>query len=338
MKQSPSPARHSSAPTRFVRRMVLGTAFLLGLAIAFAPRSPAVHAQEPKQATATAPKSATKSVTISDGKGAEVRIEVEKESPPATAADPASEGRADAATSPDGATKDAPDRRGAKPRKHARVTIDGIGTDREFDSISELAHDQPAIAAMVVLIVAVVFFAPVLAIALILWYRMRKARMLNETMLALAEKGIVPPAEALDALVRRQAAGGVGATPSAGTGDPAPRRVVGPAQGRDGRWRGARAFVVFAPRGSRGERARARAAIRRYRICRPLVVRGTAPRSPRSRDAGCTARLGQHSRESTPGLMAAWRTLAGRLSAPIIANGGASSFRCRTHRPGRRSG
>ena len=45
---------------------------------------------------------------------------------------------------------------------------------------------------MVVAIVAVVFFAPVLAIALILWYRMRKARMLNETMLKLAEKGLVP--------------------------------------------------------------------------------------------------------------------------------------------------
>ena len=39
-----------------------------------------------------------------------------------------------------------------------------------------------------------------MAIALILWYRMRKARMLNETMLKLAEKGIVPSADAIDAL------------------------------------------------------------------------------------------------------------------------------------------
>ena len=53
---------------------------------------------------------------------------------------------------------------------------------------------------MVVAIVTVVFLAPVLAIALILWYRMRKARMLNETMLKLAEKGIVPSADALEAL------------------------------------------------------------------------------------------------------------------------------------------
>jgi hypothetical protein len=53
---------------------------------------------------------------------------------------------------------------------------------------------------MVVLIVAVVFLSPVLAIALILWFRMRKARMLNETMLKLAEKGVVPPAEAMNTL------------------------------------------------------------------------------------------------------------------------------------------
>ena len=53
---------------------------------------------------------------------------------------------------------------------------------------------------MVVAIVTVVFLAPVLAIGLILWYRMRKARMLNETMLTLAEKGIVTPAAALEAL------------------------------------------------------------------------------------------------------------------------------------------
>ena len=68
--------------------------------------------------------------------------------------------------------------------------------DREFDSFGELAHKEPALAIMIVAIVAVVFLAPVLAIALILGYRMRKARMQNETMLKLAERGMVPPAEA----------------------------------------------------------------------------------------------------------------------------------------------
>jgi hypothetical protein len=42
----------------------------------------------------------------------------------------------------------------------------------------------------------------------VLWYKMRKTRMLNETMLKLAEKGVVPPAEAMDAIgaARPQAA------------------------------------------------------------------------------------------------------------------------------------
>jgi hypothetical protein len=53
---------------------------------------------------------------------------------------------------------------------------------------------------MVVAIVTVVFLSPVLAIGLILWYRMRKARMLNETMLKLAEKGVVTSGDALEAL------------------------------------------------------------------------------------------------------------------------------------------
>jgi hypothetical protein len=59
-----------------------------------------------------------------------------------------------------------------------------------------------------------VFLSPVLAIALILWYRMRKARMLNETMLKLAEKGVVPPAEALGALAGNSTAP-LAAAPSA---------------------------------------------------------------------------------------------------------------------------
>jgi Domain of unknown function (DUF6249) len=67
---------------------------------------------------------------------------------------------------------------------------------------------------MVIMIVALVFLSPVLAIGLILWYRMRKARMLNETMLKLAEKGVVPPAEALGALTGNGSAG-VMAAPSA---------------------------------------------------------------------------------------------------------------------------
>jgi hypothetical protein len=201
---APNPA----APNRLLRRSVLGMAFLLGLAVAFAPRTSTVHAQEPATAPATAAKPPAKSLTITDGRGGEIKIDISKKAPagtsedaaPGAASDAPPAAAADAATAPEGATSDSTAPRDKKPRKRARVTIDGIEADREFDSFDEFVNNEPELFAMVIAVVAVVFFAPVLAIALILWYRMRKARMLNETMLKLAEKGIVPSADAVDAL------------------------------------------------------------------------------------------------------------------------------------------
>lgn len=192
------------------RRLVLGAAFLAGLAIALAPRTPTVYAQQTPPVTAESkasppaaePKTTppSKTVTITDGRGVEAKIEVRETS------DTGAKGPADRAGTPTedvpatGTDKPAPRNRNVTIGKHGKVTIDGIGKDREFDSFNEFVHDEPAIAAMVVAIVAVVFLAPVLAIGLILWYRMRKARLLNETMLRLAEKGVVAPADALEAL------------------------------------------------------------------------------------------------------------------------------------------
>ena len=97
-------------------------------------------------------------------------------------------------------------------KKHVRVGI--FGDEREYNSFGDFVHTDPALATMVVLIVAVVFLSPVLAIALILWFRMRKARMLNETMLKLAEKGVVPPADAMNALAGGNLAGALAAGPA----------------------------------------------------------------------------------------------------------------------------
>ena len=192
------------ATSRVFRRLVLGTAFFLGLALALMPRSPSVHAQEPKGPPViapAAPKATPKSLSITDGRGAEIKIDVgDSGRASVTTTEPSPGARSDSGPRADSAGDDASSQRGEKPRKRARVTIDGIGTDREFDSFDEFVRDEPELAAMVVAVVTVVFFAPVLAIALILWYRMRKARMLNETMLKLAEKGIVSPADAIDAL------------------------------------------------------------------------------------------------------------------------------------------
>ena len=50
------------------------------------------------------------------------------------------------------------------------------------------------------LTVLLVFLVPLLIIVLLIWYKMRKNRLANETMLKLAERGVVPPAAAMDAV------------------------------------------------------------------------------------------------------------------------------------------
>jgi len=77
-----------------------------------------------------------------------------------------------------------------------RVRIQGAGGAREFDSFEQFIDQAPWIAGLVFSVTFLVFLTPILIIALVIWYKMRKARMLNETMIRLAEKGVVPPAEA----------------------------------------------------------------------------------------------------------------------------------------------
>lgn len=72
--------------------------------------------------------------------------------------------------------------------------------DAEFDSFEEFVEKAPWLAALVFLIVGLVFLTPILILALIIWYKMRSNRMRNETMLKLAERGVVPPADAIAAM------------------------------------------------------------------------------------------------------------------------------------------
>ncbi len=80
------------------------------------------------------------------------------------------------------------------------VRVDGIEGTRQYDSFDAFVAQAPWVAAMVFGVTIVVFLTPILIIALVIWYKMRKNRMLNETMIKLAEKGVVPPAEALEAV------------------------------------------------------------------------------------------------------------------------------------------
>jgi hypothetical protein len=81
-----------------------------------------------------------------------------------------------------------------------RVHVQGLGADREFDSFDQFVEQAPWLAAMVFGVVFAMFLVPLLIIILVIWYKMRRARMLNETMLKLAEKGVAPSPEAMETL------------------------------------------------------------------------------------------------------------------------------------------
>jgi hypothetical protein len=108
-----------------------------------------------------------------------------------------------------------------------RIRVQGLGNDREYDSFEQFARDAPGTALFVFLIVTVVFLVPLLIIALLVWYKIRKTRMHNETMLKLAERGIVTPAAAMEALAAGPSpaasldamanAGSAGTPPAAGS-------------------------------------------------------------------------------------------------------------------------
>jgi hypothetical protein len=182
---------------------VLAGAFVLALAVAQGPRLPDAHAQDakpasPAPAAPVAPPAPAEAPAAKKGPSATVEVRTDEKGRKVVTIE-AKEGTPDEeiAKAKDAASVVL----GIGPGRHGKgVSVRGLGDDADFDSFDEFAKNSPAIASMVVVIVAVVFLAPVLAIALILWYRMRKARMLNETMIRLAEKGVVPPAEAIGAL------------------------------------------------------------------------------------------------------------------------------------------
>ncbi|HUH95614.1 MAG TPA: hypothetical protein VL742_21045 [Casimicrobiaceae bacterium] len=79
-------------------------------------------------------------------------------------------------------------------RKSATLRLD---TEEDFETISER---MPWVIGLIFLVVASIFLTPIVLLVGIIWYKLRKARLQNEAMLALAEKGVVPPAQAAEAL------------------------------------------------------------------------------------------------------------------------------------------
>ena len=59
---------------------------------------------------------------------------------------------------------------------------------------------MPWVIGLIFLVVGSIFLTPVVLLIGIIWYKLRKTRLQNEAMLALAAKGVVPPAQAAEAL------------------------------------------------------------------------------------------------------------------------------------------
>jgi hypothetical protein len=208
-----------------VRRIVLGGAILGALVVAFGPYAPAVQAGEgaraPGLATALVVAQAEVGKSAKDtaretAQAAKDAAQVAKDA--AQAAKDAAQAAKDEAAGSDDAPTITIDRHGIRvedaesgAKKHKRVVV-GLGsTDREYDSFEQFVHEDRGLAAMVVGIVFIVFLTPVLITGLLIWYKLRKNRMLNDTMMKLAEKGVVPPAEALQALNSGRTAAAVNA-------------------------------------------------------------------------------------------------------------------------------
>jgi hypothetical protein len=177
--------------SRTARRLVIWTAFAAGLAVSIATTPPSVHvvaaAQAAAQAAEAEPEPKAGSETTPDTAGKETKSN--KEAAPKQTAKPPRD--AEVTIDPRGIVIDHGD-------KHVRIR--GSGVDTEYDSFEQFAKDAPWLAGLVFFVVSLIFLVPLLIIVLLIWYKVRKNRMLNETMIKLAEKGVVPPAQAMEAL------------------------------------------------------------------------------------------------------------------------------------------
>ena len=115
-------------------------------------------------------------------------------------------------------------REAREPRKRG-ITI-GMDVDRQYDSFDQFLDRDPGLAVLILGVVFIVFLTPILIIGLIIWYKIRRNRMQNETMLRLAEKGVVPPSEALHAIATNRVDAVSGSLPLADQASALTRRTA----------------------------------------------------------------------------------------------------------------
>lgn len=208
-----------------LRSLVLGTALAAGLILASAPDPSIVHAadlpaaQGPARPDASMPKAShgdQRGTPVAPGDGARAPDAASPNAPAAGApanADAETEGDAGDTEAEAAARGRGPDKNGAiiidKGDRHIR--IQGLGREREYDSFEQFVQDAPWLAGLVFLSVLLVFLVPLLIIVLLIWYKIRKNRLANETMLKLAERGAISPAAAIDAVASGNTAAAIAA-------------------------------------------------------------------------------------------------------------------------------
>ncbi len=189
------------------RRLVLGGAFLAATLFALLPETQPVIAAEtptavpgPSSARAAADAAETASQAAEDAanRAREVANEARDRAREAKAEARAAEREARS----NGTRSDTPritiDRETESGDRRVRIEVPG--SNEEFQSFDQFVDKAPEIAALVALIVLIAFLTPIIIILLVIWYKMRKNRLVSETMIKLAEKGVMPTAEALQAL------------------------------------------------------------------------------------------------------------------------------------------
>jgi hypothetical protein len=89
---------------------------------------------------------------------------------------------------------DEPDER-APGHRHSHMQID------DFDSFRQAMDVAPWIVGVVFLVLGSIFLTPIVILVGIIWYKLRKTRLQNDAVLKLAEKGVMPSAQAVDTVM-----------------------------------------------------------------------------------------------------------------------------------------
>jgi hypothetical protein len=104
-----------------------------------------------------------------------------------------------AATAEPDTTQPKPDstepRRSRRGREHIQMG------DDDFNSFNEALHTAPWVVGLAFLVAGSILLTPVFLLIGIIWYKLRKTRLQNEAVLALAERGAMSPAQAVDAVM-----------------------------------------------------------------------------------------------------------------------------------------